>query len=64
MTVHQISIKMKSGYNLISVEKYREIKPLERVQLVSQKKIQFLDIEGNMIPTLAAIKDINKHIRR
>ncbi|UXP32352.1 hypothetical protein N6H18_18595 [Reichenbachiella agarivorans] len=55
---------MKSGYNLISVEKYREIKPIDRVQLVSQKKIQFLDIEGNMIPTLTAIKDINKHLHR
>ncbi|MBU2914242.1 MULTISPECIES: hypothetical protein [Reichenbachiella] len=64
MTVHQISIKIKSGYDLISVEKYREIRPIERVQLVSQKKIKFLDVEGNMIPTLAAIKDINKNLHR
>ncbi|MCV9387172.1 hypothetical protein [Reichenbachiella ulvae] len=62
MTVHQISIKVKTGYNLISVEKYREIRPLDRVHLISEKKVKFLDVEGNPIPTLRAIKDINQHV--
>lgn len=62
MTVHQISIKVKTGYNLISVDKYREIRPLDRVTLISEKKVKFLDIEGNPIPTLRAIKEINQQV--
>ncbi|WP_109829289.1 hypothetical protein [Reichenbachiella versicolor] len=60
MTVHQISIKVKSGYNLISVDNYIKMSAKDRVGLISQKRIQFLDVEGNTIPLMRAVKSINK----
>ena len=60
MTVHRISIKVKSGYNLITVDKYKQMSATDRVSLISQKRIQFLDVEGNAIPMMLAVKAINQ----
>lgn len=60
MTVHKISIKVNSGYNLISVENYQKLSASERVAMISQKRIQFLDVQGNAIPMMTAVKAINQ----
>lgn len=60
MIVHQIFIKIGSGFNLISLDKYQKMSASDRVSLISEKRIQFLDIDGNVIPMMIAVKAINQ----
>ena len=41
--VTHISLKVKSGYNLLTKEEWLELPVTERVQLILQGKAQFLD---------------------
>ena len=56
MSIHQVSIKMASGYNVIPVMEYKKISLVEQVQLIQKGRIQFLDITGNTIPIMDALK--------
>jgi len=60
LTVHHISIQKMNGYNLVTVKDFWDIAAPERMRMVLEKKIQFLDEDGNKIPPLDAVRSLNK----
>lgn len=54
--VAHISMQKSSGHNLISVEEFFAIPLNERVRLIRERKIQFLDEEGAPILTSTALR--------
>jgi hypothetical protein len=59
--VHHISVKMGAGYNLLTVPQFMALPINERVQLVLQKKIQFLDDHGTTIPVSDGLNFISNY---
>ncbi len=56
--VHQISVRIGSGYNLISKDDYQKIPVVQKVKLITENRVHFLDDSGNEIPKLEALKSL------
>jgi len=59
LKVHQIAIQKAGGYNLMSKQEFLAMPLGERVQLMLQSKVQFLDELGEIIPVREALKVLN-----
>ncbi len=57
-SVHQISVQIGSGHNLISLDEWSKMPAPERIGLITQRKVQFLDETGDSIPAKTALEDI------
>jgi len=58
VNVHQVAIKKASGFNLMSVKEFMSVAPSERTELILQKKVQFLNETGDVIPLQEAVRSI------
>jgi allophanate hydrolase subunit 1 len=57
-TIANVSIKMPGGYNLISLSEFLGYNVTRRNYLLLQNQVKFLDLEGNVIPTNKALKEL------
>lgn len=60
MRVHQVSVKKPGGYNLLSVDSFLALPSNERTKLILERKIEFLDAQGVVLPLLEAVRSINQ----
>ncbi|NJM93593.1 MAG: hypothetical protein HC842_02070 [Cytophagales bacterium] len=59
--VFQIAVKVSDGgYNLISVNDFLKMPMMERMEMMLQKRIQYLDEVGNVIPILEATRQMGE----
>jgi len=58
VTVYQVSIKKAGGFNLVGVREFTAMPLTERLALMTQGKVQFLDANGEILPLLAAVKSL------
>jgi hypothetical protein len=61
--VAHVSVRMAAGYNVISVAKFLEIPLSERMELILQRKVAFLDETGMALPTVDGLRAL-KELRR
>ena len=60
MEVHHVSIKKAGGYNLLSVPAFLALSSSERTKLILERKIEFLDAQGTVLPLLDAVRSITR----
>jgi len=62
--IANVSIKRSaSDHELISVKQFFQISIQERMVLVKDNKVEFIDFEGNKIPTMDGLKQISKLVK-
>lgn len=55
----QVSIKVSErGYNLMPIDEYLEMSAKERVKLIDENKVQYLDSTGNVITAVKAVRQM------
>ena len=52
----QVSIEIGSGYDLISINQWLGLPIADRMQLVRDNKAYFINKEGEVVPTMDAVK--------
>ncbi len=57
--VYQIVIKKATGYNLLSREQFAGLSLLERTNLLMERKVQFLNSKGEVIPLIEGVKNLH-----
>ncbi|MFN7970799.1 MAG: hypothetical protein U0166_00355 [Acidobacteriota bacterium] len=57
--LHHLAIKKGAGYNLISIEDFFKLPLSERVSLVVNDQVQFLDDQGNQIPAPDGLRELS-----
>lgn len=59
--VHNISVQQPGGgHNLISPKDFLGLPSADRINLIMQGKVSFLDEDGNIIPSMDAVKSLVK----
>jgi hypothetical protein len=59
--VHNISVQQAGGgHNLISPEEFVNLPSADKINLIMQGKVSFLDEDGNIIPSMDAVKSLVK----
>lgn len=58
-----VSVRMAAGYNILPVEKFLEIPLSDRMELILQRKVGFLDERGQVLPTIEGLRAL-KEFRR
>ena len=58
--VASISVQKGSGWNMVNLGQWMDMPINERITLITQKKVQFLDVNGDEIPSADAIKAIKE----
>ena len=58
--VTQVTVELAAGHNLLSREEFLSIPIAERLKLIMNKKVQFLDVEGIRIPSRIAVAVIGE----
>jgi hypothetical protein len=57
--VHNVSVqKAGGGHNLVSPQEFLSLPSNERINLIMQGKVSFLDEDGNLLPSMDAIKTL------
>ena len=52
----QVSIEVGAGYDLISINQWLGLPIADRMQLVRDNKAYFINKEGEVVPTMDAVK--------
>ncbi len=61
--IDQISVqKSNGGHNLLRLEQFLAISPYERTQLVLQKKVTFIDEDGEIISLTDGLKALVREV--
>ena len=60
VSVSQVSVKQRGGYQLMSVQEFLDLPQVERTSLILARRIEFLAPDGSVLPMLDAVKAINK----
>lgn len=58
-----VSVRMAAGYNVLTVEKFLEIPLSDRMEMILQRKVSFLDETGKTLPTREGLRAL-KELRR
>lgn len=53
-----VSVQKAGGHNLMSLAAFLALEPVERNALIIDKKVDFLDEEGNIIPVIQALQQL------
>lgn len=53
-----VSVQKASGHNLMSLKEFLALEPVERNNLILDRKVDFLDELGNIIPVMEAIQQL------
>ncbi len=55
----QVAIqKGGGGYNLVPLVEYKKMQSVVRINLIKEKKVQFIDEQGGVVPTVTALKSM------
>ncbi|HCX22556.1 MAG: hypothetical protein CMB80_04915 [Flammeovirgaceae bacterium] len=62
--IKHVSIKVsEGGHNLMEIEKFIEMSLTQRLQLLTEKRISFLDEDGNKVPLIEGVRYANELIK-
>lgn len=61
VTIAQVAVKKSSGgYNLLNLKQYMALALDQRMQMIRERKVQFLDHSGEVIPVVKALNSLVK----
>lgn len=59
--VQHVSIKVTNkGYNLLSVREFLSLPSINRMEMTIRNQVEYLDVLGNKIPAVDALKQLNE----
>ncbi len=56
--IDRITLKQQGGDKIMSVSEFLSINVVERTRLIFEKQVEFLDKEGNVLPSIDAVNSI------
>ena len=56
--LQQVSVQKAGGHNLMSVEAFLALEAVERNRLILDRKVDFLDEGGKVMPLMEAVQQL------